>query len=141
MYKIKSDRFCLEFEPDVHESDLTFKANTNLRVKVVSDGFSADSFMDIDVKDLSCFAAQLHGLYESLEGAARLEEPYSVHNYIEFSAMGGGHIAVRGRINNKNAYGRTQELTFDNEIDQTYLQGFAKKLFADYCGNTAGDLL
>jgi len=115
---------------------------SNRRIKAMMNPLKTKAlYMDIDVKDLSCFAEQLHGLYESLEGAARLEEPYSVHNYIEFSAMGGGHIAVRGRINNKNAYGRTQELTFENGLDQTYLQEFAKKLFADYCGNTAGDLL
>lgn len=75
---------------------------------------------------------QLKKLYESLTGEARLEEPYSVQNIIEFVAGTGGHIRVAGRLNNKSAFGYTQEICFENEIDQTYLGDFADQLFADF---------
>ena len=67
-----------------------------------------------------------------MTGEARLEEPYSVHNYIWFIAEKGGHIKGTGRLNNKNAYGYTQEINFENEIDQTYLKSFASRLLADF---------
>ena len=42
-----------------------------------------------------------------------------------------------GRLNNKSAFGYTQEITFENEIDQTYLREFVNQLFADF-GKYAG---
>ena len=50
----------------------------------------------------------------------------------EFSAKTGGHIKVTGRLNNKNAFGYTQEISFENEIDQTYLREFVNQLLADF---------
>ena len=35
-------------------------------------------------------------------------------------------------IYNGKAYGYEQELTFENEIDQTHLKSFAKRLFTDH---------
>ena len=92
----------------------------------------ADTFMDVGVQGIAEFALQLKDLYETLSGEARLEEPYSVHNYIEFVAKTGGHIRVMGRLNNKSAFGYTQEINFENEIDQTYLRGFVNRLLADF---------
>ena len=42
--------------------------------------------MDVGVRGIAEFALQLKNLYETLSGEARLNEPYSVHNYIEFVA-------------------------------------------------------
>ena len=92
----------------------------------------ADTFMDVGVQGIAEFALQLKDLYETLSGEARLEEPYSVHNYIEFVAKTGGHIRVMGRLNNKSAFGYTQEINFENEIDQTYLRDFVNRLLADF---------
>ena len=135
-YNIAADRFSLELEVQTHKEDLAYKANTNLRVKVLSDGFSAETVMDIDVRDLAEFAARLSALYETLKGSAHLKEPYGAHNSIAFFSKTGGHIAVRGRIHHQNANGDAQELTFENEIDQTFLRAFARKLFADFGGKT-----
>jgi hypothetical protein len=88
--------------------------------------------MDVGVQDIAIFAVQLKNLYETLEGESRLEEPYSVYNYIEFIAEPGGHIKVTGRLNNKNAFGYTQEINFENEIDQTFSKCFINHLFADF---------
>lgn len=132
MYRIEAESFGLEFIPEVFEQDFSYPVNVNLGVKVTSYGFSADTYMDVGVQGIAVFATRLKNLYESLTGEARLEEPYSVHNYIEFIARKGGHIGVMGRLNNKNAFGYTQEVSFENEIDQTYLRGFVNQLYADF---------
>ena len=49
-----------------------------------------------------------------------------------FVAETGGHIRVMGRLNNKSAFGYTQEINFENEIDQTYLRDFVNRLLADF---------
>ena len=136
MYRIETNTFLLEFIPEIHEQDFAYPVNTDLAVKVSSYGYSADTFMEVGVQWIAEFAIQLKKLYESLNGAARLEEPYNVNNYIEFIAETGGHIRVRGCLNNKNAFGYTQEITFENEIDQTYLRDFVNRLLA-YFGRYA----
>lgn len=132
MYRIEADTFLLELFPEIHEQDFVYPVNVTLGVKVSSYGYSADTFMDVGVQGIAEFALQLKALYETLTGEARLEEPYSVHNYIELIAETGGHIRVMGRLNNKNAFGYTQEITFENEIDQTYLRTFVNRLLADF---------
>lgn len=131
MYRLETENFFLEIEPEVHENDLSFRGNTNLSVKVASYGFSAEAVMDIDVRELVEFALRLNELYETLEGSARLEEPYGMRGYIEFLACGRGHIKVRGEVHNGMDHGHEQKLTFENEIDQTDLKTFAKALLAD----------
>ncbi|MBR0463880.1 MAG: hypothetical protein IJJ23_05780 [Clostridia bacterium] len=86
MYRIESDTFILEFFPEIHEQDFGYPVNVNLGVKVSSYGYSANTFMDVGVRGIAEFALQLKNLYETLSGEARLNEPYSVHNYIEFVA-------------------------------------------------------
>lgn len=137
MYRLELENFCLEFNPTIHENDLPFPVNTSLNIKVFSYGFSADSVMDIDVRGLAEFAVSLNRLYETLKGSARLEEPYGVHNYIEFTALRQGHINIKGKIHNRKAYGYEQELTFENELDQTYLKSFVRDLLAAF-GKYAG---
>jgi len=132
MYRLETENFLLELKPKVHQDDLIFPVNTDLNVKVFSYGFSAESVMDIDIRKLADFAVQIHELYETLKGSVKLEEPYGFQCYIEFTASCGGHIKITGNIHNGKAYGYEQELTFENEIDQTYLKSFATKLFADY---------
>lgn len=132
MYKLETENFLLELEPEVHQDDLPFPINTSLSIKVFSHGFSAESVMDIDVRGLADFAVHLNELYETLKGSARLEEPYGVHCYIELMACCRGRVKVKGDIHNRNAFGDEQELTFENEFDQTYLKSFARALFTDY---------
>ena len=132
MYRIETDTFVLELTPKIHEQDLTYPVNVTLGVKISSYGYSADTYMDVGVQGIAEFAVQLKNLYETLTGKSKLEEPYSVHNYIEFIAETGGHIKVTGRLNNKNAFGYTQEINFENEIDQTFLKSFVNQLFADF---------
>ena len=132
MYRIETDTFILEFSPEIHLQDFAYPVNVTLGVKVSSYGYSAETFMDVRVQDIAEFAVQLNNLYETLEGEAKLEEPYSVHNYIVFIAEPNGHIKVIGQLNNKNVFGYTQEINFENEIDQTFLRSFIDQLFTDF---------
>lgn len=132
MFRLDSDDFQLELFPMVFETDIEYPENTTLNIKVVSDGFSADATMDVDVKTLAEFAKDLLHLYKSLSGKARLEEPYGVHNYIEFEAITKGYITVKGNIHHRGRSGYSQELSFENHFDQTFLQDFTKRLFAEY---------
>lgn len=132
MYRLEAENFCLELHPTVYEDDLPFPVNTSLQIRVASCGFTAEVVMELDVGALADFAADLNKLYKTLTGSAKLEEPYGVHSYIEFVAGDRGHIGVKGRLHNGNAYGYEQELTFENELDQTYLKDFARALAATY---------
>ena len=131
MYRLQTEDFQLEMIAAVHEEDMSSPVNTSLVVSVSSDGFSAGAGMDVDVRDLSEFAVRLNELYESLEGTARLEEPYS-DGYMEFSADSLGHVRIRGCVQKSSACGFTQKLIFANEFDQTYLRRFAEELLADF---------
>ena len=132
MYRIETDTFILELIPEIYLQDFAYPVNVTLGVKVSSYGYSAETFMDVGVQDIAEFAVQLNNLYETLEGEAKLEEPYSVHNYIVFIAEPNGHIKVTGQLNNKNVFGYTQEINFENEIDQTFLRSFIDQLFTDF---------
>ncbi len=99
-------------------------------INVSSEGFSGKADMDIPVKDFGNFAVDLKNLYDSLKGSARLEEPYFPNNFIEFVMTKTGRVVVSGRIH--DCYPRPRTLTFEDEIDQTYLQVFANELFADF---------
>ena len=103
-----------------------------LRIKVKSHRFYAETEFRADASLLAEFAEELNRLFETLDGEAELEGVG--YNRLKFKAMHGGHIFVSGTLS-MNENGQSHEMTFSNSIDQTYLQGFAKKLFADYCGN------
>ena len=132
MYKLETENFSLELLPGIHQDNFPYPKANSLQVKVSSLGFSAHSIMDIDDIALSDFAVNLNELYETLSGSVRLEEPYSMHCFLEFTAVTDGHIRIKGRIHNKKGIGYGHELIFENEVDQTYLGGFAKTLFADF---------
>ena len=122
MYKLETENFSLELLPGIHQDNFPYPKANSLQVKVSSLGFSADSIMDIDDIALSDFAVNLNELYETLSGSARLEEPYGMHCFLEFTAVTGGRIRIKGRIHNKKGIGYGHELIFENEVDQTYLR-------------------
>ncbi|WP_314051503.1 hypothetical protein, partial [Dialister invisus] len=110
MYRLETENFLLELLPGIHQDNFPYPKANRLRVKVSSLGFSADSIMDIDDIALSDFAVNLNELYETLSGSVRLEEPYSMHCFLEFTAVTGGHIRIKGRIYNKKGIGYGHEL-------------------------------
>ena len=99
-------------------------------VEVFSEGFSGRADMKVAVKNFGQFAVDLKNLYDALKGSARFEDAYDARNFVEFTVKKTGRVVVTGSI--YECYPWSHRLTFENEIDQTYLQTFAKELFDDF---------
>lgn len=131
-YQLNAENFLLAINPKVFEEDIQLSSNTILEVTIQSDGFSANTTMDIDIKEFAKFALNLTHIYETLSGEARIEEPYGLHMYMSFIGNGRGHIAIKGYLHKGNGTGNEQSLEFENDIDQTYLKNFCYALLCDY---------
>lgn len=125
---IKSANFDIRLQLKVIEADIEYPSNTILTISVNSDGFCANTDMDIDIKQFKAFVDALSSLYSSLTGSAVIQEPYGEQQFIEFSADRSGHIGIRGKLCSNGRNGFFQELIFENCIDQTYLPDFIKNL-------------
>ena len=132
MYRIQTEVFMLEIAPDAFRLDSLFPADVTLDVKVSSYGFSGETRWELDFWNMVHFVTRLKSLYETLKGSAKLEEDSLVQDYIEFIAQRDGHIRVTGRIHSKDGSGYTQEITFENEFDQTFLTEFVTRLLAGF---------
>lgn len=130
-YIIHFEDFFLKIKVKVFLEDIRLSSNTIMEVTVQSDGFSATTTMDIDIKELAKFALDLTHICEILSGEARIEEPYGMHMYLSFIGNGRGHIAVKGYLHKNNCVGNEQILEFENDIDQTGLKKFSYDLFND----------
>lgn len=127
-YSIKSADFDVCFRLRVFETDIEYPSNTILTISVNSDGFCANTDMDIDIKEFVTFVNSLSSLYKTLNGLAIIQEPYGERQFVEFSADRSGHISIRGQLSSNGRNGFVQKLTFENSIDQTYLPDFIKEL-------------
>ena len=127
-YSIKSAGFDICFLLKVFETDIAYSSNTILTISVNSDGFCANTDMDIDIKEFVAFVDSLSSLYKTLNGTALIQEPYGERQFVEFSADRSGHIRIRGELSSNGRNGFVQKLNFENCIDQTYLPDFIKNL-------------
>ncbi len=128
-FTLNSENFSLKIKLNIFEEDVLLPSNTAMEVTVESDGFCACAVMDVDVKELAKFAADLTCIYETLAGEARIEEPYGAHMYLSFMGNGRGHIGVKGCLQKDSRAGNVQSLTFENHMDQTDLKRFSYELF------------
>ena len=124
-YILRTNSLVLGMTPQIF--DLTSPVNAFLHIKIESNGFCGITSMDIDIKDLAKFSADLCALYENLSGEARITEAYG-DMYISFACKPRGHIAVRGYLEHRDGAGSEQILTFENDIEQTYLTDFCYDL-------------
>ncbi|MBQ8533334.1 MAG: hypothetical protein IJ462_00705, partial [Clostridia bacterium] len=67
-YSIKSADFDVCFRLRVFETDIEYPSNTILTISVNSDGFCANTDMDIDIKEFVTFVNSLSSLYKTLNG-------------------------------------------------------------------------
>ena len=125
---IKSANFDIRLQLKVFEADIEYSSNAILTISVNSDGFCANTDMDIDLKRFVAFVDALSSLYSSLTGSAVIQEPYGERQFVEFSADRSGHIRIRGELSSNGRNGFVQKLNFENCIDQTYLPDFIKNL-------------
>lgn len=126
---IDADNFKLKINLKIYESDIQLPVNTTMSISVTSGNFSASSNMDIDIKQFALFSKDLKGIYEDLNGTAKIEEPYGCHQYISFTAIKGGHIVVQGYLCDDL---QENEIFFNNEFDQTIIKTFADELVYSY---------
>ena len=127
-YSVKSPAFDICFRLKIFETDVEYPSNTILAISVNSDGFCANTDLDIDIKEFVSFVDSLSSLYKTLHGIAIIREPYGERQFVAFSADRSGHIRIRGELSSNGRNGFVQKLTFENCIDQTYLPDFIKKL-------------
>ena len=57
-YPLHTENFLLTIKPKVFEADIDLPSNTVLEVAIQSDGFSAHTTMDIDIKEFAKFIKQ-----------------------------------------------------------------------------------
>lgn len=129
---ICTEAFSLKLKLVIFEDDIHLSSNTMMEVFVESNGFSGCSTMDIDIKEFARFSTKLNGIYETLTGEARIEEPYGMHMYISFSGDGRGHITARGYLHSVDRIGNEHSLEFENCIDQTCIKDFCRDLQTSY---------
>lgn len=123
MYAIKTTDFCLEFTPGVD----------SVHIEVHCGGFSGITCFDAEDFLIADFVLQLKEMYEKLEGSAKIQDLYETDGYIEFTARKMGHILIKGiLISNRYGSGYAQQLSFEYDVDQTYLHKFVSDLVADY---------
>ena len=125
-YKIQTENFMIDLKPKNFDNDIL------LEVTIQSDGFSANTEMDIKVNDFAKFAIELNKIYENLSGEARIQEEYGMNMYLSFSANNKGYILVQGYLHKSNKNGKEQILKFENEIEQTYFKNFSYNLYNSY---------
>lgn len=128
---LRTEKVELTLEMQIFESDLAYPTNTRMDVTVSSSGFSGTARMDIDAKQLGRFAQDMVTLYRTLDGEAKIQEPYGYQMFLRFSGNGRRQIFAEGFL--KSDYeGNTQELKFETCFDQTYLGAFSQELVDSY---------
>ena len=132
MIALKSGDFELTLDAEIDDIDRIrcISVNTELQVHVQSKAFSGAVQWSMDAVVLAVFSNELLELYSHLCGKARLTRLYDETSFIEFEALKGGHIAVRGCLTDYDG----QSLVFGNQFDQTYLRPFAEEMHREYSG-------
>ena len=126
---LESENFRLSLDFKVFESDISYPCNTTLTVSVFSEGFSATTDMDIDVKEIGGFCGDLKTIYDSFRGEAKISESYGKQSIL-FSCDRHGHVFVSGFLCSGGANGFWHELKFENALDQSFLPPLIRDLTA-----------
>ena len=119
IYKIEKEDFRLDLELDKWCDD-NGEINADLTIRVGCEGFYGSTTVDFVAEDFQIFLEELQKLQDTLTGRAELKEPYDMEPFLTFEDDGRGHIHVSGSIESRNS-DWTQELTFENQINQTFL--------------------
>lgn len=127
IFVLESENFRLSLDFQIFEEDIPHPVNTTLSIHISSEGFSAATIMDIDIKDVPIFCKNLKNIYASLLGTAKIQEPFGKQHLL-FTGDNRGHIAVSGHLHSSGMCGFWQELKFENAIDQTFLPPFLEYL-------------
>ena len=119
IYRIEKEDFRLDLELDKWCDD-NGEINADLTIRVGCEGFYGSTTVDFVAEDFQIFLKEMQKLQDTLTGRAELKEPYDREPFLTFEGDGRGHIHVNGCIESRRS-DWTQMLTFENEIDQTFL--------------------
>lgn len=96
-----------------------------LHVDVVSDNFSASVTMDVFKDDYEKFLIDMQKMYHALQGEAAIKELYGNQQNLIFRIDDCGHVFVKGALSSQGHNGHEQDITIENDFDQTSLSDFA----------------
>jgi hypothetical protein len=96
-----------------------------VEVNVHSDGLSGSLKWSFSKGELAAFARGIVALHRDRSGTAQLQ-PHEPNITLELTGDGKGHVSVQGTL--QNLFARKNQLSFEFEIDQTYLEGIARSL-------------
>ena len=130
-HTLESDKLYMELNVNVFESDINYSSNTILDIIIRCNEFSAQTAMDIDIKEFAVLAEKICAMYEKLNGTALIKEPYGNEQFIEFSCDKTGHIIIKGFLCNLND-SCSYKLNFEKTIDQTDIENFIKSFKGTY---------
>ena len=135
-HTLESDKLYMELNVNVFESDINYSSNTILDIFIKCNEFSAQTSMDIDIKEFAVFAEKIYIMYKNLSGTAVVKEPYGNEQFIEFSCDKMGHILIKGFLCNL-VDACSYKLNFEKIIDQTAIENFTKsfkEIYIKYLG-------
>ena len=95
------------------------------QIEIRCDGWAGSFNWSFRKGELSNFADEIRRLHGNLSGTARLQ-PTEPNIVLTLTGDGKGHITVEGVA--RHDFARSAYLTFQFEIDQTYLTGIANSL-------------
>ena len=121
----------MEFDINVFETDINYSSNTIMHITFKCNEFSAQTSMDIDIKQFAIFAEKIYIMYENLCGTTVFKEPYGNEQFIEFSCDKTGHIVIKGFLCNLSDT-CSYKLNFEKTIDQTDIENFIKSFKGMY---------
>ena len=132
VYRIRTDRFSLKFEPFSYYDDDSEKEVEKLRVRISSYGFSADEVLNIGSAALSDFSVGLIKMLDIPEESAILEEARG-YSYFSFSNCQSeyGKVMLYGKICTQND-DLQHELSFESRLYFDDIREFCEMLYADY---------
>ena len=132
MCQIKTEKFQLDFTPEIFDGDKS-PVNATLHVEVKSYDFAARADMDINSNDFKEFCHGIRQMYETLSGSAEIGELYGTKMNIKFTVSAKGTIKVSGYLSAMYDEGQ-HDFRFENSFDQTCLRDFALGLYNKFGG-------
>ena len=128
---LEANNLHLELNMNIFEKDIKYSSNAIMSMTFKCNEFSAQTSMDIDIKEFAVFVEKICAMYEKLNGTALIKEPYGNEQFIEFSCNKTGCIVIKGFLCNLNDTS-SYKLNFEKTIDQTYIENFIKSFKGTY---------
>ena len=68
---LEANKLHMELDMNIFETDIKYSSNTIMSTTLKCNEFSAQTSMDIDIKEFAVFAEKIFAMYEKLNGAEK----------------------------------------------------------------------